>query len=158
MHLAAYRASRGKPLDWLIALRHLGPHSHTELVFSDGVSFSASWRDGVRFTSGIDWHSGKWDLVGLTFVAPDQETRIRAWCEQHQWVSPGVRRRYDWRGVLAYVNPLRRQTDEAYYCSESNCLALMSEGFFAGVEPGKVWPSRLYQMCKREVARRGGHG
>ncbi len=79
MQAAFYKATRpGLQGIYSRAVRWIdrGPYSHAELVFSDGLSASASWMDGgVRFKR-IDYDPERWDFVTL----PDSlEPQARAW-------------------------------------------------------------------------------
>lgn len=65
MKLAFYKAKHGTIVDKLVAAVIDSEYSHVELVFSDGICFSASPRDkGVRFKQ-IDINNGKWDLYRI---------------------------------------------------------------------------------------------
>lgn len=142
MKLASYIAKHGNIIDKLIALRHLGRYSHSEAYFdlTDGRSWSSSNRDnGVRWKT-IEFDK-KWELVELPVTA-EQEARIAMWCEAQ------VGRAYDWSGVFTFVNPFRRHKESDLFCCEAVVCALQTEGFFAGVDSWKVWPSRLHQMAK----------
>lgn len=143
MKLASYIAKRGRLLDWLIALRHFGRYSHSELVFSDGMSFSSSSRDGgTRFVDSRNFDRSKWEFV--TLPVPDAaEAEIRLWCEGV------VGAKYDWAGVLAFINPFRRHNPTQWFCSEIVAQALKTHGFLTHLKPEQVWPSQLHDECLR---------
>jgi hypothetical protein len=140
MKLAFYRAIAGGLLDWLIAMRHWGKYSHVELVFSDGLSFSSSIRDGgVRFKR-IEYKPDRWDFLDLPITAPE-EYIVRRWAEDQ------LGKGYDKPGILAYINPLRKQDPNRYYCSEICCEALQQIGWFRDVDPAWVWPTKLFELA-----------
>ena len=60
MKLAFYKAKHGTKIDKIVAAAIGSEYSHVELVFSDGICFSASPRDkGVRFkTINLDRKMG----------------------------------------------------------------------------------------------------
>ena len=65
MMLAFYKAKHGTKIDKIVAAAIRSKYSHVELVFSDGICFSASPRDkGVRFKA-INLDNGKWDLYKI---------------------------------------------------------------------------------------------
>ena len=65
MQLAFYKAKHGTLVDKIIAKVTDSEYSHVEIVFSNGISYSASPRDkGVRFKE-IDMETGKWDLYKI---------------------------------------------------------------------------------------------
>ena len=65
MMLAFYKAEHGTKIDKIVAAAIESEYSHVELVFSDGICFSASPRDkGVRFKT-INLDNGKWDLYKI---------------------------------------------------------------------------------------------
>ena len=65
MMLAFYKAEHGTKIDKIVAAAIGSEYSHVELVFSDGICFSASPRDkGVRFKT-INLDNGKWDLYKI---------------------------------------------------------------------------------------------
>lgn len=70
-------------------------YSHVEVVFSDGLCFSASPRDkGVRFKS-IDLTDGKWDVLELK-VPQEGEALARLWSKGQ------AGKEYDWFGILFF--------------------------------------------------------
>jgi uncharacterized protein YycO len=140
MKLASYKASKGGLIDRLIAVRHFGKYSHSELIFSDGTAWSSSNRDhGVRFKK-IDFDH-KWDVLDLP-ISFNHEICVREWCRQQ------VGKGYDWDGIFTFVNPFARQDEPKMFCSEACCAALQQAGLFMGINPWKVWPSRLHKMVQ----------
>ena len=92
-----------------------GPYSHCDLVFSDGMSASASWIDGgVRFKC-IDYDPDHWDFIDL----PDHlEAAARDWFEAHEGEP------YDLPGNLRFVLPWIADSERGWFCSEAFGAAL----------------------------------
>lgn len=92
-----------------------GPYSHCELVFSDGVSASASYIDGgVRFKS-IDYNPAHWDFIEV----PDyREGAARDWFRAHCGEP------YDLWGNVRFVFGFARESKGKWFCSEAVMAAL----------------------------------
>lgn len=94
-----------------------GKYSHCELVFSDGLSASASYIDGgVRFKD-IDYsqHPEHWDFMAL----PDElEDYARSWFEFNMGLP------YDLAGNVRFVLPWVRDSETGWFCSEAFGAAL----------------------------------
>lgn len=113
MKIAFYKAHEGTFVDKIIDIRTgFYGYSHVELVFSDGMCFSASYRDGqkCRFKK-IDLDE-KWEIVDLDIdMEEERQIRIRA--------GHYVGAKYDFFGILFwYVIPIRRQDKKKWWCSE----------------------------------------
>lgn len=94
-----------------------GPYSHCELVFSDGLSGSASYIDGgVRFKD-IDYsqHPEHWDFMALP---GELEDYARSWFEFNMGLP------YDLPGNVRFVLPWVRDSDAGWFCSEAFGAAL----------------------------------
>ncbi|MFN9471045.1 hypothetical protein [Acidovorax sp.] len=112
MHAAFYKAIRpglGALYSHAVRIVDHGPYSHCELVFSDGVSASASWVDGGTREKRIAYRRGHWDALAL----PDHlEPRARQWVRDHMGLP------YDLAGNLRFVLPIVPQDPCAWFCSE----------------------------------------
>lgn len=117
MQLAFYRG-RGRFVDWLIKYWTQGRFSHVEVVFSDGMCYSSSPRDGgVRFKK-IDLKDEKWDVLE---VDVGDETVVREWCKTQ------VGKGYDFLGIFGFaILPHRNdvQSNRRWYCSEISAEVL----------------------------------
>lgn len=134
MKVAFYKAP-GTIWDKLIRWWTWGPYSHTELVFSDGMWFSSSPRDGgVRFKQIIAC-SNSWDFVTVS----TNEQIVRNWCNQQSGA-------YDWFGVLRFVFPFLHPSPHHWFCSEICLTALQQVGLLKGMQPSAISPNRFYKL------------
>lgn len=139
MHLRAafYKATRpGLQGIYSRAARWIdrGPYSHCELVFSDGLSASASWMDGgVRFKR-IDYNPAHWDFMAL----PDElEDYARDWFEFNIGLP------YDLMGNVRFVLPWVHDSEKGWFCSEAMAAALRLK------EPWRFGPNGLAALLPR---------
>lgn len=99
-----------------------GPYSHCELIFSDGMSGSASFMDGGVRIKYIGYSSVDcWDFVDL----PAQyEADARKWFEQHHGAA------YDLMGNVNALLGFVPHSSDKWFCSESIAEALgLNEGW-----------------------------
>lgn len=110
-----------------------GQYSHAELVFSDGMSASASWMDGgVRFKR-IDYNPEHWDFMAL----PDElEPYARDWFERN------VGAPYDLMGNVRFVLPWLADSERGWFCSEALGAAL------GWKEPWRYGPNGAAAMAR----------
>ena len=101
-----------------------GPYSHCELVFSDGLSASASFIDGgVRFKQ-IKYKPEQWDVVELQGF---DEDKARQWFEDHEG------EKYDLLGNLRFIFFFVKPSNNKWFCSEAIAEALgISESWRLG--------------------------
>ncbi len=131
---AFYRGTRpGVPgiYNRLVRRWERGDYSHCELIFSDGMSGSASFMDhGVRLKQ-IDYDSSRWDFL----VLPDElETDARAWFEAHKGEP------YDLMGNVHLVIGFFPHDSDHSFCSEALAESLgIMEAFRLG-------PNALYSV------------
>jgi len=105
-----------------------GPYSHCELVFSDGLSASASWMDGgVRFKR-IDYNPAHWDFIELPDAAEPYA------CE---WFRANEGAPYDLMGNVRFVLPWLSDSEKGWFCSEAMAAALKIK------EPWRFGPNGL---------------
>lgn len=118
MRLALYTATRPGiqgVYSHLVRSVDGGIYSHCELVFSDGMSASASFIDGgVRFKR-IDYDPEHWDFIDLPACL---ESAARQWFIDHEGA------RYDLLGNLKFVIWLIPQSESRWFCSEAIAAAL----------------------------------
>lgn len=135
MKLAFYQA-RGTWVDRVIRWRTNGPYSHVELVFSDGVSFSAKPREGVRFTSLIQWIAGDWFFVEIP--AAYNEPLVRRWAERQ------LGKRYGYWELARFLFPFLPVLAGEKFCSQV-CLNALKQTVreWGAIDPADVGPSKL---------------
>ena len=105
-----------------------GPYSHCELVFSDGLSASASWMDGgVRFKR-IGYNPAHWDFIDLPDAA---EPFARDWFRANEGAP------YDLMGNVRFVLPWLSDSEKGWFCSEAMAAALKIK------EPWRFGPNGL---------------
>jgi hypothetical protein len=131
MKLAFYKA-KGNLMNALIRWWDAGIYSHCELVFSDGLSASATFRDG-RMVRGkyIEYHPDNWDFVEL----PDSfEAKAREFYKDTEGMP------YDLFGQLRFLFAYSKGNSKAFWCSEWVAQALGLR------EPWRYGPNGLYNV------------
>lgn len=130
--MAFYKSNRGTFLDFLIdAWTGFGGFSHCELMFSDGMSFSSSPREGICRFKDIKYDD-KWIMIDLPYVGSLMESDIRFEC------SKEVGKRYDYFGIFFnFVIPLNLDNKYKWWCSEI-C------GKMIGIRRFRISPNALY--------------
>src|SRR5690606_42064769 len=89
---------------------------HCELVFSDGMSVSASWRDGRRVrTKRIAFNPAHWDFIELP-------AHLEASAQRFFDQTDG--KKYDLLGQLRFVIAPLRGAKQGYWCREWCAAAL----------------------------------
>jgi hypothetical protein len=154
MQMAFYRAWSGgisgnnRFFDRIISLRTLHWASHSEIVFSDGMFFSSSPRDGGCRLKWITPDSD-WVLVPLPFHT-FTERSIRVKAEKLVDRKCG----YDWRGIWGFGIPFLGHDGNKFFCSEV-CLELcQGEGWFLDAgKPYKNDPGDLASYLKKTLPR-----
>ncbi len=119
---------------------------HSELVFSDGMSFSSSIRkvngkaEGVRFRR-IDYrkHPERWRIDTLA-ISDEAESRIRFRAEVLRDLDLG----YDFRGIGGFLLT-GHQNPWKYFCSEVIYDVVGSELLIPSLN-FKMDPERLHQV------------
>lgn len=113
-----------------------GPYSHCELVFSDGVSASASFiDDGVRFKR-IDYDPANWDFLEIPDPTGAIERFARAWFEKHKGYK------YALIGNLHFILGFLRDSETRKFCSEALAASLgLSDAWRYG-------PNGLYALLR----------
>lgn len=96
-----------------------GPYSHTELIFSSGLSGSASFLDkGVR-TKQINYSSvGNWDFLPIPDPTAKIEAVALAWHRKHDGLP------YDVWGNIRFATNFVKDSTDKWFCSEANLAAL----------------------------------
>lgn len=92
-----------------------GPYSHCELIFSDGMSASASWMDGGVRCKRIDYDPAHWDFIELP---AHLEPYARDWFERNDGAP------YDLAGNLRFAFFMVSESPDGRFCSEALAAAL----------------------------------
>ena len=136
MRAAFYKATRPGVqgiYSWAVRFVDRGPYSHCELIFSDGMSASASYIDkGVRLKR-IDYDPAHWDIVDLPGF---DEASARAWFEANKGAP------YDLMGNVRFVLPWLADSERGWFCSEALGAAL------GWAEPWRFGPNGLAAVLR----------
>ena len=136
MNVAFYKSTRpGLQGVYSRAVRAIdrGPYSHCELVFSDGMSGSASYIDGGVRLKRIDYDSGHWDFIDLP---PSLGPYARDWFERNAGAP------YDLMGNVLFVLPWLADSERGWFCSEALAAAL------GWAEPWRFGPNGLSALLR----------
>ena len=139
----------------LIALRS-SPYTHSEIEFSDGVSFSSTMQDGAGGTrfKDIDYtkHPDRWDSVEIPISMSDEMiVRVSA-----DYLDGRVE--YDLWGLLSFGTPLKiiKPNPDKMWCSEV-CAYLLKKIFNRlPITPDLTHPTLLHEnlqqyFCPEEI-------
>lgn len=128
--IAAFYKGKGNVYNGFIRFWDGGPYSHCELVFSDGLSASASWQDGRKVRGKrIAFNPDHWDFIEL----PDYlEPAARAYFEKTKG------RPYDLIGQIRFLIAPLKGSKHGDWCSEWVPAALGMK------DPWRYGPNGLY--------------
>jgi hypothetical protein len=155
MKVALYKGKRGGSagaFDASVRWWTRGPYSHVELIFSDGMSASASSRDGgVRFKR-IDFKPEHWDFIDLSVDEEHARASILKQLE-HDFDEEAARAffkereglRYDYFGLFGFVWRPGIGKSRRWFCSEAVAAALKFE------EPWRFCPNTLAAVIRSIV-------
>ena len=138
----------------LILLRS-NPYTHSEIEFSDGISFSSTMQDkvgGTRFKD-IDYtkHPERWDSVDIPVSVKNEKALYRVAVSM-------VGMKYDLLGLLSFATPFSIIVPNAnkVWCSEAcgYLIKLVYDGL--DIVPDKTHPTRLHEasqeyFCPEEI-------
>lgn len=110
-----------------------GPYSHCELIFSDGMSASASFVDGgVRYKQ-ITYNPAHWDFMEIPDPSGNLEKLARLWFDEHEGAK------YDLWGNVRFVFGGVKDSSDRFFCSEATMAGLgFAEAYRYG-PCGMVW-------------------
>jgi hypothetical protein len=184
MKVALYKGKRGGfagAFDASVRWWTRGPYSHVELVFSDGMSASASARDGgVRFKR-IDFKPEHWDFIDLSVDEEHLRTlilkRLEQESEQNRQIADNLAKaliaqcltqvfdekyaraffeerrglRYDYFGLFGFVWRPHSGSALLWFCSEIVMGALKFD------DPWQFNPNMVGTIARRLTAHRAMH-
>lgn len=113
--------------------------SHVELLFSDGIMFSASQHEDAARFARYD-HGSAWVEVEID-TSEENEAIVRNFCEIHEGAK------YDYLGILGFIFG-NKDNKGKWFCSEVCTEALKQIGMFSGIDSADISPNRLYNMLK----------
>lgn len=144
--IAFYKAKYGSWKDKLVAWWTKGPYSHSEIIFSDGMWFSASTRDGnkTRFKKIIP-NESHWDFITINISDIDEED-LRQFAEYNNNLP------YDWIGIFfSQLMPFNCHFEKKWFCSEIIHAMMKWFVFVDWRDPSQmVDPNTLYNLLKEE--------
>lgn len=129
----------------IICFWTFGKYSHSELVFSDGTTFSSDEADGgTRWKDELE-KPEEWDFIDIP-CNKTQEKEIRRFCEGEDGLK------YDMAGIgFSFLPiPVGWQSAEKWFCSEICAAALQQIGYLVGYTPSRISPNKLYSLLKSE--------
>jgi hypothetical protein len=141
MKLAFYKSSAPNAglFDKLISFWTQSPYSHVEIIFSTGLSYSSSPRDGGCRYKAIKYDSLAWDYVSLPYITTEREIEIKKFCNLQNG------KKYDWTGILlSQIFPLGIEEPKKWFCSE---LVAKTLGF---THASSFNPKKLYNILKEK--------
>ena len=155
IHLMSYNYKRavehGMDKRWigrLISLRS-SPYTHSEILFSDGVSFSSTMEDGAngaRYLK-IDYtkHPERWDSVAIPMTHKDEEV-VRRKAD----IMDG-KMKYDLWGLLSFGTPLSiiKPDPNKMWCSEICGYLIQRIHRPLPITPDLTHPTLLHESCQQ---------
>lgn len=123
------------------------PYSHCELLFDDGLMFSAHAKDhGTRYVTPGVLSANEWDVLLLPATL-EQEIAVRTFCNAELHCG------YDWWGLIfSQVLRLQRPHPDKWFCSEVCTAALQHMGMLFGAVPCTFSPGKLYKRLREAGA------
>ena len=115
-------------------------YSHVELLFSDGMMFSASqYENSTRFRKH-NLESSSWEYVD-TDLSADDEAKIRKYCNSVNG------KKYDYLGILGFIL-FTPDSPNKWFCSEVCTKGLQQVGLCAELKSSRTSPNCLYRELK----------
>lgn len=152
---AFFKAKHGGIMAKAITLRTGGAYSHVE--FSVLGKFSVvEETTGIRRQLCLSSYEGDggvrvkhiqlgdwWDLVEFDV---DEKLVVDAWA----WGCAQIGKKYDWAGIMGFVNPWRKGGDpDRWFCSEiCHRIAVKLQLLDEGERSDKVSPRRLFDLLR----------
>jgi hypothetical protein len=134
----------GKAICWWTA----SDFYHCEIVFTCGLSFSASPSENKTRFKTIDYkNTSDWILIPLPFDAKTEEEIFKFCCDE---TNCG----YDWAGIfLTQIIPLSIESRTRWFCSEIGMRALQIAGWFENEIPHHFSPGELFDMFQEQISK-----
>jgi hypothetical protein len=150
MIIALYKA-KDHLFNRLTAWWTKGPYSHTELIFSNGMSGSSSFRDGGVRVKKVIYKPEKWDFIVLP----------HGWHEglAKDWFAIQGGEGYDTMGIVGHVWKPVADDKNKWVCSEAVLAALGYEQSWR-FSPNDIAPMLMttpIQGCDFDFEKYGVH-
>jgi hypothetical protein len=142
----AFRKKSNSLFSVLIRWYTFGPHSHVELLFPDGRSFSSDESDGGAKWRTRNMTADEWDFLTVPCTAEEVQ-RVVKFCNGEDGCE------YDKTGIAFSFLPiaLGYQSSTRWFCSEICVAALQQVGYLTGYTPSRISPNKLYKILKKEL-------
>ena len=150
MKVIFYKARHGNFIDKAIAFKTsswtdrltgkwLDGYSHCELLFKDGMMFSASqWDNAVRFEHHR-YNADKWEYTEVDL----SELHCRAFAMQRNG------EKYDYLGIVGFIVPFVKDDSKKSFCSEVCYDILQKSGMPSKEDSSKVHPNLLHTIITK---------
>jgi len=114
--------------------------SHVELLFSDGMMFSASARENETRFKKHSMTGHAWRRIELNIDAAT-EGKIRLWCQAR------VGKKYDYVGILGFIITFVDDVKKRWFCSEICYEALKQNTDLVdkNMDSAKISPAKMEQ-------------
>ena len=146
MHLAIAVNNRDRKLiPALISLFTWSKAFHTELIFSDGVTFQAT-SPGVKYYKDVVYDRYQWVLLPLLNITPEIEDKIRKRADAIESRHP----KYDYLGAIFGGFHSTIEESDKWYCSEL-CRCLLRELFPSINDDKWITPDRLWRGVAHDL-------
>lgn len=142
------------------AFSGFGGFSHSELLFSSGVSFTSTTdfdpntavypharKGGGPIFRQINFPESLWEISILPLNSA-QEAEVMDWCMNTARESFESHAGYDWAGVLRFVCPWMKEHPQDWFCSESVVAACQTAGLFRNEVAWRISPNKLRKLCR----------
>ena len=111
-------------------------YSHCEILFSDGMMFSASQYENRTRYRRHNRRSKSWVVIDITGTTSD-EMLVRFYCDRIEG------KRYDYLGILGFIFGTP-DSKSKWFCSEACTSVLQNIGMCKTLTSGKTSPNALY--------------
>jgi hypothetical protein len=124
------------------------PYSHCELVFSNGLTFSAYIEEYRTCFKNKEHLDSEWDYITLP-MSIENEYKIYQFCLKETDCK------YDIIGlVFTQIIPLSFENPYWWFCSEVCTAALQANNMLLGIVPHETDPGELYKLVKENYHER----
>ena len=148
MYIIFYKAMAGNFIDKIIAWwtssinekvtgKWKDTFSHCELLFTDGLMFSASQYENRTRYKIHNKDSYNWVRLPIECSVVN-ENKVRAFCDSIEGAS------YDYKGILGFITGIKDDSTK-WFCSEVCTTGLQSIGEVSNLDAYRTSPNDLYK-------------